>query len=581
MLRISKQKGIALLAFALLIVVGLSAVLVNKLETNTTFYERQLQNTKILEAAKAALIGYAINFPEVVNPDLVGGYLPCPDITNDGFSIGSCSEAGNTNIGLFPHETLETQEFLDASGEKLWYVVSQNFRNNPRSNSLNSETNGSLSVDSNTDIVALIIAPGEVIGSQNRGVVISSPVNEADTVVDEYLEDDNNDLDTNFVTTSTGDFNDRIITITRKDIMQAVEKRVLKYLNRELENYYTNNGNFYPWLSPFANPETSTFKSALNTYEGHLPFHYSNTNPSQNTESTVWNTFETELTIEWNSIANATINATGTVEIDCLINIDCGSTGIPVISSLSTATPVSCAWTDRLSLACESMVFSRTVDNYDYDGCNSGIRSLTRTYTIDFPSITVPDIVSADLNQPGIIVTSPTISNVRNRRLKFIDTVSTQTNAIQIQDSYTGCSTIEPNIGLGTLSFTNSTTADITLSNIRYDLDVDNGELEEWFVINEWHKYIYIVYSNSSIDGTNCTVSTDCLSLQNENGVYSNTNKVVAIAMGEALSSQTRPSANLADYLENENANSASDNLLEKLKVSQEFNDQIIVVSEN
>ncbi len=173
----------------LIIVVSASFVLVTKLNANTRQFIRQSSSLTVLNEAKAALIGYAVTYPDKVNANAGPGYLPCPDLDNDGGAEGGCALAGPTNltIGRFPYETLEVADLRDASGERLWYALSDAYRNFAGFTPLNSDTAGAFSVDGNADIVAVIIAPGASNPAQNRA---ADPLDRAN-----YLEDDNADAD--------------------------------------------------------------------------------------------------------------------------------------------------------------------------------------------------------------------------------------------------------------------------------------------------------------------------------------------------------------------------------------------------
>ena len=256
----SSQKGQALLAMVIIFIAASAYVLVSKLNANSRTYTRQISDQAVLNEAKAALIGYALNFPEIDasspgDPINGPGYLPCPDINNNGSAGGSCSSDGNTTIGRFPYETLEVSELRDSSNSRLWYALSDNYRNNPQLEPLNSETRGQLTVDANDDIVAVIIAPGAPIGNQNRDPADTDILTE----ITNYLETENNDLDLDFSSidpseTDVTDFNDRLITITRQELMAVIEKRVLGEMKTALAAYKVTHG-AYPWLSPFADPK--------------------------------------------------------------------------------------------------------------------------------------------------------------------------------------------------------------------------------------------------------------------------------------------------------------------------------------
>jgi hypothetical protein len=261
----SKQNGQALLAMVMIFIAASAYVLVTKLNANARQYSNQSSNQAVLNEAKAALIGYAINFPEIdaisgTDPINGPGYLPCPDRDNDGDTdAGSCSSGGNTTIGRFPYKTLDVSELRDSSGARLWYALSDNYRNNPQLEPLNSEIPGQLTVDGNGDIVAVIIASGAPIGNQNRDVTDTNILTE----IANYLETENNDLDLDFNSIDPSviddsDFNDRLITITRQELMAVIEKRVLGEAKTALTTYKTTAtppAGAYPWLSPFADPK--------------------------------------------------------------------------------------------------------------------------------------------------------------------------------------------------------------------------------------------------------------------------------------------------------------------------------------
>ena len=146
----------------------------------------------------------------------------------------------------------------DGAGERLWYAVSDAFRDDPNiAGVVNSETWGELGLDDADEddadyqkVVAIIFAPGIEVGSQDR--------NASPNDVAQYLESENADGDLYFVSADASmDFNDRLVAITHRELMSAVEKRVMSEVSSTLENYKTAYGAdvSYPWLSPFGNPQ--------------------------------------------------------------------------------------------------------------------------------------------------------------------------------------------------------------------------------------------------------------------------------------------------------------------------------------
>jgi type II secretory pathway pseudopilin PulG len=252
------QRGAALLAFALLFVVAAGYVLVSELNASAARAARDERTSLALALAKEALIGYAATYPDnpaTTDPLAGPGPIPCPDTDNDGDAEGNCSDASGTTIGRLPWRTLDLSDPVDAAGERLWYAISQTYRYGPNKTiPLNSEVPGTLSVDGTGDVVAVVFAPGPPIADQDTRD--SAPEDVAN-----YLEDDNADLDQSFVTGAAGEFNDRLIAVTRRELMRAAERRALAEAASALTRYYgtpTAPGyDAYPWAAPFVDPRES------------------------------------------------------------------------------------------------------------------------------------------------------------------------------------------------------------------------------------------------------------------------------------------------------------------------------------
>ncbi len=257
-IKYKSQQGAALLMFMLILVMASSYTLLTKMKASTKPHLRQEATSKVLAEAKQALIGYALTYPEN-NAGFGPGYLPCPDRNNDGYiNAGPCASSTGTTIGRFPWRSLGVREMTDSSGARLWYVLSDNYRNSPKVNDsggfMNSDNAGQLTLDGTGDIVALIISPGEPVGNQNRDI---SEIDIPDEIAN-YLEAGNADitapLDVSYTTSNAGDFNDKVIAVTRQELMAVIEKRILGEVGTVLSGYIDDYG-AYPWLSPFENPQ--------------------------------------------------------------------------------------------------------------------------------------------------------------------------------------------------------------------------------------------------------------------------------------------------------------------------------------
>ena len=201
------EAGAALLAFLLVLLVGASDALLGDAKSlaQRAKVEESGKTSEALAEAKAALIGYAAgaNIVPASSPSHSCGVqcprpgdLPCPDRNNDGFANdGPCSGALATRrLGRLPSKTLGLPDLRDGSGERLWYAVSTNFKNIPKTacgvstdeTCLNSRARGTITVRNTTGTgfrhngddprdsldptgaIAVILAPGPVLQRQSE-----------------------------------------------------------------------------------------------------------------------------------------------------------------------------------------------------------------------------------------------------------------------------------------------------------------------------------------------------------------------------------------------------------------------------
>lgn len=255
---LTRQRGAAMMVMLVIMILGATAFLVSSLSSSALKTARQETNASALAQAKEALLGYAVS--NTTRP----GELPCPDSDDDGALTINVDYVGNsctTLLGRLPWKTLGVTELRDASGEKLWYAVSDPFHANA-SATLNSDTAGTITVSGNiadNNVIAIVFAPGANLPGQDRSAAnINSYSHYLESVVTEF---------TAFILSTTDDvqggnysYNDQMILITHDNLFQTTEKAVGEYLKDSLlvNTYYTTWG-----ALPFA--------SALNTTTGLLP----------------------------------------------------------------------------------------------------------------------------------------------------------------------------------------------------------------------------------------------------------------------------------------------------------------------
>lgn len=300
----TRQRGAALLLLLMLVSVGALAVFVSGLNRASQQLERDRISNEALAQAKAALIGYALT-SETSSTETQPrpGNFPCPDndapgSTGYGIEDSTCV-AGR--IGRLPWKTLGLPELQDSSGEVLWYALSGNFRRRSIASSIiNSDTKGTLLVygaDGSTLLtvpgaegIAIVFAPGASLGQDRSASSMANCPTTGTTITRNrcaanYLENYSSTVGnaiTNgpFYAGNLPDiFNDRLLVITTKDLMPALEPRVVKVVKTALQNYYNANG-YYPFPAKYDACGAAICTSDASQRRGRLPRNAATTTPT-------------------------------------------------------------------------------------------------------------------------------------------------------------------------------------------------------------------------------------------------------------------------------------------------------------
>lgn len=307
-----KQRGAALMIMLVIMVMGAATFLVSSFNSSVLQVGRDKITADALAQAKEALISYAASVTLTPSGSKRPGDLPCPDTNNDGLAESSCGNASgstgqNMRLGRLPWKTLGLPDLRDSSGERLWYAVSNNFKNNTRTALLNSDTPGTITVFASagnilyngdttvgTGAVAVIIAPGDTLQRtdkttpQDRSI---TGINAPENYLDIALGEDN----ANFVDgSSTNGFiqgrikdnsgnvilNDQLLVITQNNIMQAIQKRVASEVKQCLNEYAKDpqNKGRYPWAAKLDPANPVNYTDSSNQLFGRIP-----DNPFNNT----------------------------------------------------------------------------------------------------------------------------------------------------------------------------------------------------------------------------------------------------------------------------------------------------------
>jgi len=254
--------------FALLAIVVFLALLATVYATGTVGLSREARSpgtrtAQALAAAREALIAYAATDDirasgpaEQIRP----GSLPCPDADGDGrLTVGAdiVGSACKVYVGRIPWQRLGIPPPVDGSGEVLWYALTAQYRDagtlEPDAGAhlaqgglVHPDAPGALSITEQPGgalqpgLVAIVFAPGPALGAQARGGAGAfDPAN--------YLDGPNGTTSTAFVAAAaSGLFNDRLLAITREDLMAAGERRALGEVARALLAYRARHGYLPP-----------------------------------------------------------------------------------------------------------------------------------------------------------------------------------------------------------------------------------------------------------------------------------------------------------------------------------------------
>jgi hypothetical protein len=265
-----RQQGQLLVAVAFIISIATGAMIYAFLSTASRSNEEQKIAATVLAQAKDALIGRA------ASDNNRPGSLPCPDfvtnipgsnVPNDGIADLLVGNECPSYIGRLPWRTLDLPDLRDASGERLWYALSRAFRDDDSAQPMNSNTTGTLSVTGSiaaTNVIAIVFAPGAVVGAQVRDAANAN-------VVANYLEGGNETSGaTTFIAGPAGaSFNDRLLAINSDALFAVVETRVAREARTVLRAFYNDPANAY---FPFANAYgDNTYQCTANQYSGRIP----------------------------------------------------------------------------------------------------------------------------------------------------------------------------------------------------------------------------------------------------------------------------------------------------------------------
>jgi hypothetical protein len=328
---IKKQKGAALIIFAVITVLVAMAYLLKMFDPEALQSSRFDKNTDFLAQAKQSLLSHSVSRATAVErpgdmprPDYFAS-SEAPNFNLDGDTDGGCLNSAAANglpqinnglnmrcLGRLPWRTLgltlPNPSQNDSAGSMPWYAVSANLVDPTCLAVLNSNT---LNLDNNPPpapldcsgltlpyqwltvidsaghilsdrVAAVIMLPGTILPGQSRPATPLGGVTnylEPVTVPVGCIGDcvaagvySNADFDNIYVIpppfTVGSTSNDRLVYITREELLRAVERRATQEAALQLKRYYSNSNavaanRFYPYAANLGDVNNACVNSNL------------------------------------------------------------------------------------------------------------------------------------------------------------------------------------------------------------------------------------------------------------------------------------------------------------------------------
>ncbi len=565
-----KQKGAALIFMAFILGLGAAVYVLKTYNADAARAKQDEKTYKALNDAKAALIAWAVSYKnapgqmpwpdrkEAVSPNYDGSSDCVATTFQPSYLLGqlptmpTTSPCVDPNTGSVSYLGLSTypglgQEFRDAQGNRLWYAVSRNLVrdyehaedpvinpgmiNAPHAITPYLRQGGTASypwlkvLDRNRSLVsdrvaAVLIAPGEPIGGQNRTGVAdpnqfldgfkigaASYKNSDYSLVDEdfIMGEDSRSVpasDSTFVKPYY--FNDKLVYITIDELMGALEKRAAAEVKTAIKNYKLSTS-YNPYASILGG--NKNYSCVVGMLAGALPIAAAHTS-------------------------------------------SCTYTGINSTSSTS-----SCSYTDV-----DSVVFTKTGANFS--GSSGACQFNRKVCTCSGTGTCTRAAQSFSCDSAGLC--SANMSGTYQFSGGVFDSVTSKCS--------TSCGTDITCSGIGGGAFSHSSCTDSPFNDV-----TTNSKLPIWFTTNLWQNYIYYAAQRGASPTLSAGGRSGITALAITTGSPVSTTPFTA--KGAA---QDRLSCNLSDNLDTSiNVTGNATGIYESLNKprSPNYNDQIFVIS--
>lgn len=241
--KIRNQRGVALLLMLMVLFVSVSTMLLATANNQNLNLQQEITVRNELNLSKEMLLAYAMQYPDISGSGNGPGRLPCPDIDNGAYPETACASTVASYQGRLPEgldpaggTILNFSNEYAAIDQQFWYAVDPSFHTSATTVTSNTSPSGAFTLDgAGTDIIAVLIAPGEALSNQDRT---------SDAIDDSNYLEGGNQSGSSYVSSYAVDpenFNDLVVTITKSELMTMATSRVIQEIKAELDTYYSLN----------------------------------------------------------------------------------------------------------------------------------------------------------------------------------------------------------------------------------------------------------------------------------------------------------------------------------------------------
>ncbi|HEX2648916.1 MAG TPA: hypothetical protein VHN19_03155 [Burkholderiales bacterium] len=562
--------GAALLGLVAILALAIAALFIARIERGHSSAAERRHNGEVLRYAREALLGH-VTLQAALASEANPGRLPCPEAAgffgtaSEGVAAASCRLPA---IGRLPWRTLGLEKLRDAAGEALWYAVSPGWAlpNTTSSLKLNSNSTGQLAVDGSAGAaVAIIFAPGRPLQvaaspgcpARDQGRRVKDIAGNAVTPdVRDYLECENAAVPStgSFATRGASGraFNDQAIVVTAAEILPLLEAAVAIRTEREIapalrayagSEWGLESGSpLYPYAARFAaasfNPDNH--RGQAGELQGLLPLtRAQGCNPASDPRCDA-------AFVAWLAAPAPAFAALPGSSMQIYTD------HVPMSQCVAGAAEVQCTLYTSPNGAL-NLAVSATASNVAMALRRLDKAVAAQGFAPDGPAS--PRAAAGSFNTDG------------SARITF-------SGLVDAAGTPATCTRASPPAAVPCQRRVVSLPIEVLADHALLD---PQAPATGWFVRNDWHQLAYYAVSpghaaSSSAPRTCGLAPADCLSVAGGKRA-----RALLVLPGRSLSGKSRPSADLADYLDSDE-NRNGDAVFEQRRVNRSFNDRVLLV---